>query len=214
MAEHARAAPVAARAGSGIPLCVMAAEPLTLRPGTRPADLASSLTAAAPRAVLAGIAVLAAVLRFDGLGAMQLNPYYDAAVRSMGSSWHAFLVGAFNPNASVAIDKPPVDLWLQVASTKLFGFTPFALCCRRRSRPHSPSCCSMTWSGAASAGPRTRRRGGAGGAAGRGGHRPLGHHGQRDDGAARAGRMADRARRRARPLPRAVHSGGGRRARL
>jgi 4-amino-4-deoxy-L-arabinose transferase-like glycosyltransferase len=45
----------------------------------------------------------------------------------MGSSWHAFLVGAFNPNATVAIDKPPVDLWLQVASTKLFGFTHFAL---------------------------------------------------------------------------------------
>ena len=105
----------------------MAAEPLTLRRATRPVELASTLTAAAPWAVLAGIAVLAAVLRFDGLGAMQLNPYYDAAVRSMGSSWHAFLVGAFNPNASVAIDKPPVDLWLQVASTKLFGFTPFAL---------------------------------------------------------------------------------------
>ncbi|MDQ1702722.1 MAG: hypothetical protein QOF57_1974, partial [Frankiaceae bacterium] len=40
---------------------------------------------------------------------------------------HAFLVGAFDPNASVAIDKPPLDVWLQVAATKLFGFTPFAL---------------------------------------------------------------------------------------
>jgi 4-amino-4-deoxy-L-arabinose transferase-like glycosyltransferase len=106
----------------------MGVQPLTLRRTTQPFDvLASGLTAVAPRAVLVGIAALAAVLRFDGLGAMQLNPYYDAAVRSMGSSWHAFLVGAFNPNASVAIDKPPVDLWLQVASTKLFGFTPFAL---------------------------------------------------------------------------------------
>jgi 4-amino-4-deoxy-L-arabinose transferase-like glycosyltransferase len=45
----------------------------------------------------------------------------------MGSSWHAFLVGGFNPNASVAIDKAPLDLWLQVATTKLFGFTRFAL---------------------------------------------------------------------------------------
>jgi 4-amino-4-deoxy-L-arabinose transferase-like glycosyltransferase len=58
---------------------------------------------------------------------MPLNPFYDAAVRSMGSSWHAFLLGAFNPNATVTVDKPPLDLWLQVASTKLLGFTPFAL---------------------------------------------------------------------------------------
>ena len=106
----------------------MGVQPLTIRRTTGSFDaLATRLTALVPRAALAGIAALAAVLRFDGLAAMQLNPYYDAAVRSMGSSWHAFLVGAFNPNASVAIDKPPVDLWLQVASTKLFGFTPFAL---------------------------------------------------------------------------------------
>jgi 4-amino-4-deoxy-L-arabinose transferase-like glycosyltransferase len=82
----------------------------------------------APRwLALGGVVVVAAALRFAGLGSMAGNPYYDAAVRSMGSSWHAFLVGAFDPNASVSIDKPPVDLWLQVASTKLLGFTPFAL---------------------------------------------------------------------------------------
>jgi 4-amino-4-deoxy-L-arabinose transferase-like glycosyltransferase len=86
-----------------------------------------TIAAVAPRAALAGIAALAALLRFNDLGAMQANPFYDAAVRSMGSSWHAFLVGAFNPNASVAVDKPPLDLWLQVASTKLFGFSAFAL---------------------------------------------------------------------------------------
>jgi 4-amino-4-deoxy-L-arabinose transferase-like glycosyltransferase len=45
----------------------------------------------------------------------------------MGTSWHAFFVGAFDPSARVAIDKPPLDLWLQVASTKLLGFGPFAL---------------------------------------------------------------------------------------
>jgi 4-amino-4-deoxy-L-arabinose transferase-like glycosyltransferase len=106
----------------------MAVGPLTLRRTTPRFDvLATGLTAAAPGAALAGIAALAAFLRFDAHGSMLLNPYYDAAVRSMGSSWHGFLVGAFNPNATVAIDKPPVDLWLQVASTKLFGFTPFAL---------------------------------------------------------------------------------------
>jgi 4-amino-4-deoxy-L-arabinose transferase-like glycosyltransferase len=106
----------------------MAAGPLPLGRGARPvAAEASGVAAGAAAAALAAITALAAVLRFEGLGGMRLNPYYDAAVRSMGSSWHAFLVGAFNPNASVAIDKPPVDLWLQVASTKLFGFTHFAL---------------------------------------------------------------------------------------
>jgi 4-amino-4-deoxy-L-arabinose transferase-like glycosyltransferase len=79
------------------------------------------------RPLLGGILLVAAALRFAGLGSMPPNSYYDAAVRSMGMSWHAFLVGAFDPNASVSVDKPPVDLWLQVASTKLFGFTPFAL---------------------------------------------------------------------------------------
>lgn len=70
---------------------------------------------------------LAAVLRLAGLGRTPLDPFYDAAVRSMGTSWHAFLVGAYDPSARLAIDKPPLDLWLQVASTKLFGFGPFAL---------------------------------------------------------------------------------------
>jgi 4-amino-4-deoxy-L-arabinose transferase-like glycosyltransferase len=88
---------------------------------------AAGARAAMLRLPLAAIVALAAVLRWRQLGAMQLDPYYDAAVRSMGTSWHAFLVGAFEPGASVAIDKPPLDLWLQVATTKLFGFTPVAL---------------------------------------------------------------------------------------
>jgi 4-amino-4-deoxy-L-arabinose transferase-like glycosyltransferase len=78
-------------------------------------------------AALTAAALGACALRFTALGSMPLNPYYDAAVRSMGSSWHAFIMGAFDPNASVAVDKPPLDLWLQVASTKLFGFTALAL---------------------------------------------------------------------------------------
>ncbi|MEA2483353.1 MAG: hypothetical protein QOC55_1300, partial [Thermoleophilaceae bacterium] len=93
----------------------------------RLASLGQSVVAIAPRAALAVIAAVAALMRLAGLGAMPLNPFYDAAVRSMGSSWHAFLLGAFNPNATVTVDKPPLDLWLQVASTKLLGFTPFAL---------------------------------------------------------------------------------------
>jgi 4-amino-4-deoxy-L-arabinose transferase-like glycosyltransferase len=69
----------------------------------------------------------AAALRLAGVGSGEPDPFYDAAVRSMATSWHAFLVGAFEPGARVAIDKPPADLWLQVASTRLLGFTTFAL---------------------------------------------------------------------------------------
>jgi 4-amino-4-deoxy-L-arabinose transferase-like glycosyltransferase len=78
---------------------------------------------AAPVAVFA----LAAALRFAQLSQTAVNPFYDASVRSMGQSWHAFFTGAIDPSAQVAIDKPPIDLWLQVAATKVFGFTPFAL---------------------------------------------------------------------------------------
>ncbi len=66
-------------------------------------------------------------LRVVHLGAVPSNPFYDAAVRSMGLSWHNFFFGAMEPGGSLAIDKPPVDLWLQVASVKLLGFTSAAL---------------------------------------------------------------------------------------
>jgi 4-amino-4-deoxy-L-arabinose transferase-like glycosyltransferase len=71
---------------------------------------------------LALVLVGAAWLRLSALGAVAVDPFYDAAVRSMGMSWHNFFFGAFEPGGSVSIDKPPVDLWLQVASVKLFGF--------------------------------------------------------------------------------------------
>jgi 4-amino-4-deoxy-L-arabinose transferase-like glycosyltransferase len=69
----------------------------------------------------------AAALRLVDLGAVRLDPFYDAAVRSMGLSWHNFFVGAYEPGGSVSIDKPPVDLWLQVVSVKLLGWGPVSL---------------------------------------------------------------------------------------
>jgi 4-amino-4-deoxy-L-arabinose transferase-like glycosyltransferase len=65
---------------------------------------------------------LAAALRLTSLAAVPGNPYYDAAVLSMGRSWHNFFFAAFEPSARLAVDKPPVDLWFQVLSVKLFGF--------------------------------------------------------------------------------------------
>lgn len=76
---------------------------------------------------LGAITALAATLRLVDLGAVRLDPFYDAAVRSMGVSWHNFFFGAYEPGGSVSIDKPPIDLWLQVASVKLFGWSSFSL---------------------------------------------------------------------------------------
>ena len=92
-------------------------------PARRPAVGAMALRLLPEASVLA----VAAALRLVALGSVPTNPYYDAAVRSMGTSWAAFLSGAFEPGRRVAIDKPPVDLWLQVASTRLFGFGTFGL---------------------------------------------------------------------------------------
>ncbi len=71
---------------------------------------------------LALVTALAAALRLVDLGAVRVDPFYDAAVRSMGVSWHNFFFGAYEPAGGVSIDKPPLDLWLQVASVKLFGW--------------------------------------------------------------------------------------------
>ncbi|MFZ1154930.1 MAG: glycosyltransferase family 39 protein [Solirubrobacteraceae bacterium] len=76
---------------------------------------------------LALITAGAAALRLIDLGAVRLDPFYDAAVRSMSLSWHNFFFGAYEPGGSVSIDKPPVDLWLQVASVKLLGWSSTSL---------------------------------------------------------------------------------------
>jgi len=73
------------------------------------------------------ITALAAALRLIHIGRVSPDPFYDAAVRSMSMSLHNFFFGAFEPGASVSIDKPPIDLWLQVASVKLLGFNSTTL---------------------------------------------------------------------------------------
>ncbi|WP_028067050.1 glycosyltransferase family 39 protein [Solirubrobacter soli] len=87
--------------------------------------LATGRAAATSAAVLVCTAALA--LRLSGLGGVAPDPFYDAAVRSMGTSWHDFLFGALEPGGSVAIDKPAVALWPQVIATKLLGFSTVSL---------------------------------------------------------------------------------------
>ncbi|MEA2314877.1 MAG: hypothetical protein QOI03_1569 [Solirubrobacteraceae bacterium] len=76
---------------------------------------------------MAAITLAAAVLRLLYLGRVSPDPFYDAAVRSMTLSWHNFFFGAFEPSGSVSIDKPPIDLWLQVASVKALGLSSTTL---------------------------------------------------------------------------------------
>ncbi|HWY17339.1 MAG TPA: glycosyltransferase family 39 protein [Solirubrobacteraceae bacterium] len=71
---------------------------------------------------LGSVLVLACALRLWSIHDVPGNVFYDAAVRSMGSSWHNFFFGALEPGGTVSIDKPPVDLWLQVTATSMLGF--------------------------------------------------------------------------------------------
>src|SRR5207253_1630439 len=50
------------------------------------------------------------------------NEYYSAAVRSMSTSWHDFLYAALDKAGLMTVDKPPLALWVQALSVRLFGY--------------------------------------------------------------------------------------------
>jgi 4-amino-4-deoxy-L-arabinose transferase-like glycosyltransferase len=50
------------------------------------------------------------------------NEYYSAAVRSMSSSWHNFLFASLDPSGLMTVDKPPLALWVQALSVRIFGY--------------------------------------------------------------------------------------------
>ena len=77
---------------------------------------------------LAGLLALAAVLNLWALSRNGwANDYYSAAVRSMASSWHDFLYGSFDPSGVMTVDKPPLALWVQALSVRVFGFHPLSI---------------------------------------------------------------------------------------
>jgi 4-amino-4-deoxy-L-arabinose transferase-like glycosyltransferase len=80
------------------------------------------------RLALAGVLALSAVLNVNKLSQNgYANIFYSAGVKSMLRSWHNFLFVSFDPGGLVTIDKPPLALWVQAASAKLFGFSPLSL---------------------------------------------------------------------------------------
>ena len=79
-------------------------------------------------AALAAILLLSGLLEFVRLSQNgYANTYYSAAVKSMLRSWSNFFFVSADPNGLITVDKPPLGLWLQGLSAKLFGFAPLSL---------------------------------------------------------------------------------------
>src|SRR3954447_17722956 len=82
----------------------------------------------APAPELALLLVLAAVLDLWALDRNGwANTYYTAAVRSMSTSWHAFLYNSFDSSGVMTVDKPPLALWVQALSARVFGLSSWSL---------------------------------------------------------------------------------------
>ena len=76
---------------------------------------------------LAAILMLSAFLNLFHLGNEGYGiTYYAAAVKNMLTSWHNFFFVSFD-SGFVSVDKPPLGLWIQVASAYLFGFNRLSL---------------------------------------------------------------------------------------
>ena len=92
---------------------------LTLRRRTRTRTFALRL----PHPELVGLVALAGTLNLWALSSNGwANDYYGAAVRSMSSSWHNFLFGSLDSSGVMTVDKPPLALWIQSLSVRVFGY--------------------------------------------------------------------------------------------
>jgi len=90
----------------------------------RAAAGARRLSASWHLVALTGVLTLAAFLDFFRLSRNgYANTYYAGAVRSMLRSWHNFFFVSFDPGGLVSVDKPPLSLWAEAASAKLFGYS-------------------------------------------------------------------------------------------
>src|SRR5947199_6734659 len=55
------------------------------------------------------------------------NLYYSVAVQSMLESFHNFFFATYDAGGFITVDKPPVALWIQAISAKIFGFSSLSL---------------------------------------------------------------------------------------
>ena len=90
--------------------------------------LAHAVAAVRRAPELGGLIGLAALLNLWALGRNGwANTYYSAAVRSMAASWHNFLYASLDPSGVMTVDKPPLSLWIQALSVRVFGYHPLAI---------------------------------------------------------------------------------------
>src|SRR3954453_9534747 len=81
-----------------------------------------------PYPELLGLLAAAAALNLWGLSQNGFaNTYYAGAVRSMASSWHALLYGSLESHGPMTVDKPPLALWVQALSVRVFGFRSLSM---------------------------------------------------------------------------------------
>jgi 4-amino-4-deoxy-L-arabinose transferase-like glycosyltransferase len=102
-------------------------------PAAAPSPKRRSLALPGPRTLLsylplAPVLVLSAVLSTHRLSQNgYANVFYSAGVKSMLESFHNFFFASFDPGGLITVDKPPLGLWVQTLSAKLFGFSPLSL---------------------------------------------------------------------------------------
>jgi 4-amino-4-deoxy-L-arabinose transferase-like glycosyltransferase len=78
--------------------------------------------------ITAAIATVTAALYTWSLSTIGYgNSYYAAAVKSATVSWKAFFFGSLDPGSFITVDKPPVALWVQALSARIFGFNSWSL---------------------------------------------------------------------------------------
>jgi 4-amino-4-deoxy-L-arabinose transferase-like glycosyltransferase len=102
--------------------------------GAQPKPLSTPVASARVRArrlpapELVGLVALAAVLNLWSLSRNGwANDYYSAAVRSMSTSWHNFFFASFDASGVMTVDKPPLALWVQALSARVFGYHPLSV---------------------------------------------------------------------------------------
>jgi 4-amino-4-deoxy-L-arabinose transferase-like glycosyltransferase len=99
-----------------------------IRAATPTRQLSAEPRSASQRIVLLGIVALALCTAFVNLWQdWYTDPYFAASVQSMRADWHNFFFVSFDPAGFIAIDKPPLALWLQVAVAAVLGFHGLSL---------------------------------------------------------------------------------------
>jgi 4-amino-4-deoxy-L-arabinose transferase-like glycosyltransferase len=98
------------------------------RPWLQGRTLPAWLQGLRTRPELLVIVGIAGVLNLWGLSINGwANTYYSAAVRSMTTSWHDFLFASLDKTGLMTVDKPPLSLWVQALSARVFGFHPLSV---------------------------------------------------------------------------------------